>query len=417
MGILFSFKCVSDHGRLRPATATPTSTTQRLAIRAVVPDTVLGLAFTKRMEFDPTPAAELVAKGVSSFNECLASIAASQADPSPPRNLDQATASSSITTPMHPEKHHSQPEEYHWIENRLADFNLWTDGAGALGKDGASLDSRFASRPHYLAPVKTTLSLLVSSVIAFTGSLQSGQASQEARDGINSCLDNLALLGVAIRLTGRRSRLQKYDRRFDSSTFNELRRFLEFLCSRRSTNPACTDPSLSNNVTAEDHMRRSQYFALTAVHRRHIEANLRRRNRFMQSYNHAKGLQSRQPLLPSRIDEGIHPGSHAQKTKSSNDMPAGKKDTANMSEAGPYNAPSISDNTIASEPDGSRYLGINPMQNLAAPLRAATVLTTLTRAVTYPNPPKLTKDLKLFKCPSCFQSLPVEMAQNKEMWK
>lgn len=358
------------------------------------------------MEFDPTPAAELVAKCVSSFSECLASIEASQLD---------ATAPSSITTVIQPRKHQTQPAEYHWIENRLADFNLWTDGVGALGKDGASLDSRFASRPHNLAPVKTILTLLISSVVAFTRSLQFGQPSQEARDGINSSLDSLALIGVAIRLTGRKSRLQKYDGRFDLSKFNELRRFLEILCSRHSVDLTGTDPDLSN-VTAKDRICRSQSPVLTAAQERLIEANLRRRNRFMQSYNHSKGLQSWQSLLAYRTEENTNDESHAQKMKPSENKATGKMHAGKMSKGRVPGALSIPD-TLASAPEGSVYLGTNLKQNPAAPRRAATVLTSLTGAATYPKPPRITEDMKLFKCPGCFQAFPIEISQSKERWK
>lgn len=397
----------------RPRAAVPASITHFLASPPCI---FLGLASMRKMESDPSSVAELVAKAVSLFDGCLASIAASQADPRSQRDSDQANSPSPGTTPILSKEYQIQFAEYHWIENRLADFNLWTEGVGALGKDGASLDSRFASRPHNLAPVKTILTLLISSLIAFAASLQSGQPSQDVRDGINSCLDTLALIGVAIRLTGRKSRLQKYDGRFDSSKFNELRRYLEILCSRQFVDPACTDLGLSHQMTTEDRVRRLQFPALTAAQRRLVEANLRRRNRFMQSYNHSKGLQPRISLLPSKVEETTHTGSHTHNTEPSQVMSTRQKNTGEVSKSTAQDAPSVS-GTLASEPDGSLYLGSNDTRHPAAPRRPATVLTALTGSVIYPKPPKITEGMHLFKCPGCFHALPVEIAQGKESWK
>lgn len=47
-----------------------------------------------------------------------------------------------------------------WAENRLADFNLWANGIGALALGRASLDSRLALWPELQDAVINLLRLL-----------------------------------------------------------------------------------------------------------------------------------------------------------------------------------------------------------------------------------------------------------------
>ncbi len=51
-----------------------------------------------------------------------------------------------------------------WAENRLADFNLWANGVGALATGRTSLDSRLALRPQDRNIIMKLLHLLKSLV-------------------------------------------------------------------------------------------------------------------------------------------------------------------------------------------------------------------------------------------------------------
>lgn len=51
-----------------------------------------------------------------------------------------------------------------WAENRLADFNLWVSGIGALAPGRASLDSRLALKPEALQIITNLLRLLTLTV-------------------------------------------------------------------------------------------------------------------------------------------------------------------------------------------------------------------------------------------------------------
>ena len=51
-----------------------------------------------------------------------------------------------------------------WAENRLADFNLWISGTGALAPSRASLGSRLAHRPEVCDVIANLLDLLTGVV-------------------------------------------------------------------------------------------------------------------------------------------------------------------------------------------------------------------------------------------------------------
>ena len=55
--------------------------------------------------------------------------------------------------------------EQEWAENRLADFKLWTMGAGALAPGRASLDHRLSSRPE-IHTVVINLILMLEVLVA-----------------------------------------------------------------------------------------------------------------------------------------------------------------------------------------------------------------------------------------------------------
>lgn len=51
-----------------------------------------------------------------------------------------------------------------WAENRLADFNLWASGVGALADGKLSLDERLAPRPGAKVVVEDLLQFLAEAV-------------------------------------------------------------------------------------------------------------------------------------------------------------------------------------------------------------------------------------------------------------
>ncbi|KAJ4328692.1 hypothetical protein N0V84_000883 [Fusarium piperis] len=153
------------------------------------------------------------------------------------------------------------------METRLADVRLWADGVGAIADGRASLDWRFHSREQDLLLVKTILIMLADFVEDYATLLAEEQPADDALERIDSTIENLALIGVAIRRTGKASRRRRADTRFDPEDYEELRQHLECVILLRPSKSGL--PDQLNPST------------LTMVQKRLIEANLKRRHRFV----------------------------------------------------------------------------------------------------------------------------------------
>ncbi|CAH0023170.1 unnamed protein product [Clonostachys rhizophaga] len=135
--------------------------------------------------------------------------------------------------------------------------------------------SRLESRPEEIVMIKGMLTLLRQFLGNYEELLGKAEESEEALRNVDSALGNLALLAMAIRQTGKRSRLEKADKKFNPDDHLALRDHLEFIL-RIQGSPA------GQKSTCLDW--RQQHL---------IRANLRRRNRFVQAQNHSKYLKSR----------------------------------------------------------------------------------------------------------------------------
>ncbi|KAI0377864.1 hypothetical protein F5Y04DRAFT_263425 [Hypomontagnella monticulosa] len=289
-----------------------------------------------------------------------------------------------------------------WAENRFADFNLWVDGVGALAAPRASLDYRFESKPMELTLVKSLLVMLNDFLEKCAHYARTGESTSadEAIENVDSALGNLALIAVAIRRTGKRSRLQKADSKFKPDDHTELETFLRFVILYRrfrkgSSFEACEDalgvPTLS------------------PPQKRLIEANLRRRNRFIQAQRHSELLRTGNIFLDDAVSQLAIGPSTAQLESKRTPVDKGKAPQRSV----PRDAPTIS-GTSASVPESA--FRIHPREKMAV-RPAMTAITILTSAIQYPNPPKPRPDHQLFKCPCCCQSLPMDVAIETTLWK
>ncbi|RMJ16991.1 hypothetical protein CDV36_003348 [Fusarium kuroshium] len=176
---------------------------------------------------------------------------------------------------------YSQNEDNSTIETRLADLRLWADGVGAVASGTASLDWRFQSRPRDLLLVKTILIMLADFTKDYSMLLAEDQPTDDAVERIDSTIENLAVIGVAIRRTGKASRRRRADARFDPRDYGELRKHLEcIILLRPSKSGLETELNLSS---------------LSTVQKRLIEANLKRRHRFVIAQKHSRKLRQRSP--------------------------------------------------------------------------------------------------------------------------
>lgn len=94
------------------------------------------------------------------------------------------------------------PEGLAQLERRLADFNLWIDGVGALAKP----DYRLCGREKDVEKVKTALAMLADSLDYYTSITKTDARRDESIANLDSAIQNLALIGTSIRRTGRESR-------------------------------------------------------------------------------------------------------------------------------------------------------------------------------------------------------------------
>lgn len=210
----------------------------------------------------------------------------------------------------------------------------------------------------------------------------------ETMMSVDSTLDQLNNLSLAVRRAGSQLRLQKADSRFNRSDHSSLETFLKFwVLTCTSTKPIPLDSS------ADDRHH------LSPIQLRLIEANLIRRNRFLYAQRHSKRMlrdkqttvQSAQ--LPAEPDDTLPLDKSAQPglLPPRHDLPAvGQQPGVSLKPA--------ADNSTATR-----------LETATEILRDTTgrdsQITSTALRVRYPNPPKIRSAARFFKCPCCCQTL------------
>ncbi|KAK6359883.1 hypothetical protein TWF696_001012 [Orbilia brochopaga] len=278
------------------------------------------------------------------------------------------------------------------LENRMADLSLWADGVGALAKQSASLDWRFRSRPEDLQLVKALLSMLGRFLDEYADIAETNGPIDDALSSIDAMIENLALIGVAVRRTGRTSRVQKADQKFNREMHSELRQHLECILLLR--------PS-ANGHKALDNSE------LTVVQKRLVDANLRRRNRFLRAHQHSRYLGNHQlePSAPIEISISV---------------PVPVSGNMTQGSLGPKQSPlplPMTPRPIKGQ--GADVAGFSTASTAEGALQyiqdrssgkevAKTQITSLAADADYPRPPASASKFghKVFRCPCCCQTLP-----------
>lgn len=209
---------------------------------------------------------------------------------------------------------------------------------------------------------------------------------------VEDSLNQLTRLTVAIRKAGTRSRLQKADSSFDphSPQIRSLRRHLEVLLLARPDEHG-------NSDYCEQHLDPTR---LSPIQLRLIEANLKRRNRFIYAQRHAQKLEGHQKnmtrestaLGKQRQGSGVNPISQGGVALVREDIQA-------------------QSTTTATKVDDA--IEIPPEQ---VPRSATTVVSVTSSRITYPTPPRFHDQQMLFTCPCCCQSLSVAIGRGNR-WK
>ncbi|KAI8721611.1 Phosphoinositide phospholipase C [Fusarium sp. LHS14.1] len=334
-------------------------------------------------------AAELSQKCLDLFDRCLASRSQAQDDGTAPPSQEQAEA----------------PSIDERLEYKLADFNLWIDCIGALASARASLDWRLNERPIDLELVKGNLVMLYQSLEDYRDLQEKHQSLEETLLGIESALGSLASLALAVRRTGKRSRLHKADRLFNEEEHSELKQHLECIVVLRP-----------GERGYNSHRFKQKLKALTPVQQRLVVANLRRRNRFLQARRHSTGLKRRKPDLSSISEDAVNQ-SYQPVASPDLDIPIPTHPVVEQPPKLPKNsdAPTISE-TSASVPESKlRYTDPGLRKPEASTPR--TEVTRITATAHYPRPQLPDNSQHMFQCPCCYQTLPVQDVKTNSRWR
>ena len=335
------------------------------------------------------------------------------------------------------------PKDKAPLENRLADFNLWIDSVGATAKPGASLDSRFRDRQDDLRLVKSILIMLGDFLCEYRNIASRGASVAEALRNVDSSIKNLAMIGVAIRRTGKASRNRRADRTFDPAEYQELKRHLECIVLLRpgeetpqqgtsgvsaineliaAKKGEFSELQLNETVASElnklvqSKMNRLDESNLNEIQRRLIEANLRRRHRFLlaqKRHREARGSSTQQPSPKAPATQSLPSGSRPQAQERQQ-----AKSTLPVSPSAPQSGerapPTVTGQSIASTAEGSLQYARGNRRQAAV---ARTQITSIAANIEFPKPPSPSPDRLTCKCPCCCQPLPSEEFANPKIWR
>ncbi|KAL7755307.1 hypothetical protein ACKLNR_015064 [Fusarium oxysporum f. sp. zingiberi] len=291
------------------------------------------------------------------------------------------------------------------FEYRLADFNLWIDGIGALAPSKASLDARLSERPIDLSLVKGNLVMLFQSLEDCLILLKDNESPKDTLLDIDSALESLVTLSLAIRRTGRRSRLHKADRLFKPEEHAELRKHLEAIIILRPGPGTCS----------QDDEFQAKMKSLTPIQSHLVTANLKRRNRFIQAQLHSLGLKKRsvgfELLSPETAEQDTASAPSPENRTGEIHMPA----PAPTPQPPNRPLPALMSATSASVPESKlQYKEPVSKRTESTPM---TAITQITASARYPRPRISDNEQKVVQCPCCCQTLPVSEAKNNNRWR
>lgn len=309
-----------------------------------------------------------------------------------------------------------RPEYIGPLESRLADFSLWADGLGALAKPGASLDSRLQGRARDLKLVKNVLIMLADS-LDYLESLSDADVNfMESIQNVDSVLENLALIGVAVRRTGKASRNRRANQSFNLSEHQELRKHLECMILLRPTKEG-----LFRRKEDGEFITDLDVSKLSDLQMRLIQANLRRRHNFIVAQKHsisqkAPQAQSSAAHLSLPIESLLQSDSITKTQDMANFQSSAPSPTSHLATRGKSTAArTISGFSLASTAEGT--LKFDTAAKRYVPGVAKTQITFIASNADFPKAPFITSDQKISKCPCCCQSIPGEIFRHPKEWK
>lgn len=224
-------------------------------------------------------------------------------------------------------------------------------------------------------------------------------------------LNQLARLAVAIRRSGTSSRLQKADRSFDPKHHEDLRDYLVLKLLARPSDIEKKRHEIWNadNKSVNFGVDRAQ---LSTAQQHLINANLRRRNRFMYAQRHARKLASIQlsptpePVTKLEVGNQSNRGLNMVLTEGRAQRPSPETMSAPAASALSNtlaDATGMTDTTASAIDTTFRF-------DISAPSTVLSQVSSTGSKISYPNPPQH-KGLNSFKCPCCCLTLPATFAE------
>lgn len=296
------------------------------------------------------------------------------------------------------------------LECRLADLRLWADGVGALAKPGASLDTRLRGRQNDIALVKNVLSMLANSLDHLATLPAISADFERGIQNLDSSIRNLALIGVAIRRTGKASRSRKTDSTFNPDEYREFKEYLVCMALLR--------PRAEGQFEATDdgrYISKLNINKTSELQKRLINANLRRRHAFILAQKRS-GVQ---PAMTTQNSSLITDPEIALRS-----APLAKAEMHVTESMDPAQIPRVKEKGSASTISGQTYastlegsLNYNPTSKKYTPGAAKTFITVIASDADFPQPPATDSGREISRCPCCCQSLPIETFINPKKWK
>lgn len=226
---------------------------------------------------------------------------------------------------------------------------------------------------------------------------------------VDSVLQQLGSLAIAIRRAGSSSRIQKADRTFNPDSYQDFRDHLTLLImlGPHMSLENCRSEFAGHHKPSR--LKKDLGAGIDAIQSRLISVNLRRRHRFHYAQRHASKLEYSTGTFASsksrNADKGVSPKSgNADSTVVSRSVAVTTTQAKNTMT-----------NTTASEVALSVKNQIPKPQSPSQQARTE-ISTTATRIV-YPGPPAIDPQDTSFRCPCCCLPLESEIGRSHNKWR
>lgn len=227
---------------------------------------------------------------------------------------------------------------------------------------------------------------------------------REVMKHTDDTLDQLIRLGVAIRKSGTNARLRKADSSFNQGDHKDLQQYLTLNLLVEASKQQANE--MKN--TEERIIDPAQSYDRLSPEQQHlIIANLRRRHRFLYARRHQKKLKG--PLDINLVHETKRAAQFVEAPKSA---APGHPTKTSKGKPDVYETPHDSGMTVTT----ASAVEDDVLNTVATPSQAASRVSVTTARMDYPSPPPARDGMRSFKCPCCYQTLPV-MFRERSRWR